>query len=188
MNEAPIRWWGGRRGWLEDWDNVLQQSHGMGPVPPGHGNPLAFREPLGRGPGGSGAFLDEEISASFDGAGGASPGSTDLSAPGFVHALQVGVNGSYEMDGVSVPRALPMPVPPGVTRLRMQNDGPRYGEVEVGAPPIEGGFGFVIRKTQDNLTHCDSRHLHGNASGFAPDGIVSGRFPLVALLVNVTLS
>jgi hypothetical protein len=200
LNEAPIRWWGGRRGWLDDWDNVVQHSQGacdpyagnfsdrgelngamgMGFVQHGYGNPLAFREPFGHGGSGSGAFLDEEIRASFDGVGGADIGSTDSSTPNFVYA-PTDVKAGCGMEGIPVPLAVPMPMAPGVTRTRLRSDSTGYGEVDAGPPPVGGGL--VMQKIPDNLSRS---YFQGNLSGVTPDGTVSGCFLLVALVVDAT--
>ena len=204
LNEAPIRWWGGRRGWTDDWDNVAQHSQsacdshpgrfsdcgelngamGMGFVQPGYGNPLAFREPFGRGGSGPGAFSDEEIRASFDGVGGLDARFTDSSTPSFYYG-PMGVNAGYKMQGIPVPRVVPMLMAPGSTRSKIRNDCPGYGELDVGPPPVDGDF--VVQKMPDNLTRCHSCHFNVNASGMTPDGTVSGCFLLIALLVNAAL-
>lgn len=194
LNEAPIRWWGGRRGWVDDWDNIAQQSHGtydpyvphfsgrgepdgaigMGIAQTGYGNPSTFREPFGRGGRGPGAFLDEEIHASFDGVGGMDTRFAEPLVPGLVHA-PVGTNTRYTVDGIPVSRAVPMPVAPGGARSRIQNDSPGCGEVEIG-PPVDGAI--VMQKMPDNSPHRLSCHVHShrNAGGVTPDGAVSGCF------------
>ncbi|KAH0826098.1 hypothetical protein J3R83DRAFT_5844 [Lanmaoa asiatica] len=190
LNEAPIRWWGGRRGWVDDWDNVVQQSQACNPyavnisgrgelddatgAQPGYRSPLAFREPFRRGGVSPGAFLDEEIRASFDGVGGVCVAFADPLTPSLAHA-PMGANVGYEMEGVPVPRIVPMHMAPGGTGSRIQNDSLGYGEVGVGPPPVEGGF--VVQKTPDNSTLRHSYHVksHGNTSEFIPDGAMSAQ-------------
>ncbi|KAI9457372.1 hypothetical protein HD554DRAFT_2225096 [Boletus coccyginus] len=187
LNEAPIRWWGGRKGWLDDWDNALEKSQGgtcdtfagnfpgcdelygaMGMGLVQCGNPLVFREPFGRGRTGPGAFLDEEIHASLDGVEGVGAGSTDSSAPGFVYA-PTGVNAGYEMEGIPVSRAVPMTIAPVSTGSRIRNDSPGYCEVDdVGLPPVDGAF--IMQNLPDNLMRRHSCHFQGNASGATPGG------------------
>lgn len=164
--------------------DALNGAMGMEFVQPGYGNPLAFREPFGRGGSGPGAFLDEEIRASFDGVGGVDTGFTASSTPSFVYA-PTGVKAGCEMEGIPVPLAVPMPMAPGATRSRIRNDSPGYGEVDAGPPSVCGGV--VMQKTPDNLTRIHSCHFQGNASGVTSDGTVSGHFLLVALVVDATL-
>ena len=189
LNEAPIRWWGGRRSWVDDWDNAAPQSSyaicgepdcamGMGFYQPRCEHPSTF----GRGEGRRGAFLDEEIRASFDGVGCVDTGFAELLAPGLVNA-PVDINNICRMDGVPVTRAGPMPITPGGAGLRTRNEGLGYGEMEVGLPPVDRGS--AMKRASDNLTHCNGCpvHPHGNAGSCMPDNAVSRCFVILGMLV-----
>lgn len=144
----------------------LDDTMGMGFVQPGFGNPLAFRDRFGRGGGGPGAFLDDEIRASFDGLGGVGAGFADPLTPSLVHAA-MGADSGCEMEGFPVPRALPVPMAPA-TNSRIRADSLGYGEVPVGSD---------MRKTPDTLVRRHSCHtLSGNTSGLIPNGVVSRCF------------
>lgn len=190
LNEAPIRWWGGRRGWVNDWDSVVQQfqvsnphtahgelggAMGTGSAQPEYWNTLAFRDRYERGGVGPGAFLDEEIRASFDGVKAVGDGFADPLTPSLVRA-PMGANVGYEMEGIPVPRAVPMPMALE-TKSRIQNDIFGYGEVDLGPPPVETGS--VINLTR---RHSYRVNLPGNANRFIPDGAVSACLVLVALV------
>ena len=205
LNEAPVRWWGGQRGWLDDWDNVVQHHQGTCDpsaaylsghgaldgststrfVQPGYGNPLVFREPFARGGSGPGTFLDDEIRESFDGVGVVGAGFADPPAHSSVHG-PTGVDASHRMEGIPIPWVVPMPLTSGITRSSIRNESPGYGEVDVELPLVEGGSS--MQRMSDNLTCHQSCHLHGNASGFMPDGTVSGCIILVAHAADATLS